>query len=178
MVLTKLIVRAVFGIIGNFISFGLFTSSVPTFYRVIKSNSVKEVKPELHLLTMLNCLFWVLYSTPFVHSGNILLLTANGFGVVMHLAYLIIFLLYARDNKQRMYIGGVFLIELAVTGLISGLVIGVVHNILKRRFLIGLFCNYCAVMMFLLRGFHAIVDKSADYMPFPVVVTNTLNDLC
>ncbi|WOG91794.1 hypothetical protein DCAR_0311046 [Daucus carota subsp. sativus] len=177
MVHAKLIVRAVFGIIGNIISFGLFASPVPTFYRVIKTNSVNEVKPKFHLLATMNCLLWVLFSMPFVCPGNILLLTANGFGVVMHLAYLIIFLIYATDN-ERMYKGGVLLVELAVIGVVSGLVTGLVDDISRRRFIMGLLCVYSAFMMYLSRFFHVVVDESADYMPFPVVVTNTLNDLC
>lgn len=73
----------------------------PTFYKIIKNKAVEGFKPDPYLATTLNCLFWVLYGTPFVHPGTILVSTINGVGIVIELIYLCIFLLYANDNKQR-----------------------------------------------------------------------------
>lgn len=164
---TRLIIGTIFGIIGNFLSFGLFASEVPTFYRAIKSNSVKELEPESYLVMTMNFLFWVLYS--------------YGFGLVTHLAYLIIFLLYAKDNEQRKYIGVVFLIELAVIGLVGGLVVGLTHDVLMRTILVGTFCITCGTAMYCPRAYQAFRvcdEESTDCMPFPAVVTNILNDIC
>ncbi|KAK1368369.1 hypothetical protein POM88_034461 [Heracleum sosnowskyi] len=111
------------GIIGNFISLGLLACAVPTFSKIAMNNSVRGLKLVYHLAMTLNSLFWVLYGMPFIHRGFIPVLTSNGIILATQLAYLTISLVYANDNKQRMYVGGVFLIELVVFGLAIGLVI-------------------------------------------------------
>ncbi|RYQ89400.1 hypothetical protein Ahy_B09g096069 isoform B [Arachis hypogaea] len=76
------LVRTVIGIIGNVISFGLFFSPAPTFYRIIKKKSVEEFKPDPYIATVLNCAFWVFYGLPFVHPHSVLVVTINGVGLV------------------------------------------------------------------------------------------------
>ncbi|KAK1390576.1 Bidirectional sugar transporter SWEET [Heracleum sosnowskyi] len=119
----------------------------------------------------MNCLFWVLYGMPFVHPGSILVLTANGIGLAINLGYILIFLLYATDNKRR-----------ALFGLISGLVIGLAHNVLARTAIIGGFGYLFSAMMYFPRIMHWVPvcrKKSVEDLPaFPVVVTSTLNNLC
>ncbi|KAK1404777.1 hypothetical protein POM88_004382 [Heracleum sosnowskyi] len=95
------IIRTIVGIIGNVISFGLFVLAVPSLYRILKSKSVKGVRPDYHLAMMMSCVFWVFYGMPSIHPRHILVLTAYGIGLARELAYLIIILLYANDNKQR-----------------------------------------------------------------------------
>ena len=56
----------------------------------------------------------------------------------------------------QMYIGGVLLVELAVIGVVSGLVTGLVDDISRRRFIMGLLCVYSAFMMYLSRFFHVV----------------------
>lgn len=87
--------------LNNLFPEAFFCLCRPTFYRIFKKKSVEEFQPVPYLLTMINCLFWVLYGTPLVHPGNILVLIINGFGIVMELFYLSMFLIYAKDNKQR-----------------------------------------------------------------------------
>ncbi|KAK1391324.1 hypothetical protein POM88_010380 [Heracleum sosnowskyi] len=97
------LIRVVFGIIANVISVGLFTSAVPTFYRVVKrcDDSVEDINPYYLLGMTFNCLLWALYGLPFINPGNFLLLTAYGTGVAIHIAYLAIFLLYARRQRTK-----------------------------------------------------------------------------
>lgn len=176
------LIRAAFGIIGNCISFGLFASPVPTFYRAVKNDSVEGIEPEYYLLMTLNCLLWLLYSMPFIHPGSILLLTANGIGLVIHLAYLFIFIIYAKDLKQRKCVGGVFFIELAMVGLVSGLVIGLAHTVVWRTCIVGALAFSFGTMTYLPRLSHVLtacrVIESGVHMPFRVALISTLNDLC
>lgn len=158
----------------------LFVSCRPTFYRIIKKKSVEEFQPYPYLGTTINCLFWVLYGTPFIHPGSTLVLTTNGIGLVIELIYLFIFFLYAKDNKQRVrtlhtllssiasclvhinrsisllellnlltlvricilqkLVAGVFLLELVIIALVTGLVIGKVPTIKERTLIIGIIC--------------------------------------
>ncbi|XP_045797817.1 bidirectional sugar transporter SWEET4-like, partial [Trifolium pratense] len=52
-------------IIGNVISFVLFFSPAPTFYKIIKKKNVEEFKPDPYIVTLLACAIWVFYETPF-----------------------------------------------------------------------------------------------------------------
>ncbi|CAM8947324.1 unnamed protein product [Rhodiola kirilowii] len=92
--------RSIVGIIGNVISFGLFLSPCPTFWRIWKKKSVEEFKPDPYLATVMNCLFWIFYGLPFVHPDSTLVVTINSVGLAMELFYLAIFYIYG-DNKKR-----------------------------------------------------------------------------
>ncbi|KAK1354252.1 Bidirectional sugar transporter SWEET [Heracleum sosnowskyi] len=166
--------------LGNSISFGLFASTVPTFYRAVKNDSVEGFEPEYYLLMTLNCLLWPLYSMLFIHPGSILVSTANGIGLVIHLAYVIIFIIYAIDTKQRKYIGCVFLIELAVVGLVSGLVIGLADDVVRTGLVGAHGIGFCTMTYLpLLSGvLRACREQSVEHMPFRVALISTLNDLC
>ncbi|KAK1354235.1 Bidirectional sugar transporter SWEET [Heracleum sosnowskyi] len=162
--------------LGNFISFGRFASPVPTFYRAVKNDSVEGIEPEYYLLMTLNCLLWLLYSMPFIHPGSILVSTANGIGLVIHLAYLIIFIIYAKDNKQR-----ACLVFLHMVGLVSGLVIGLADDVVVRTGLVGALAIGFGTMTYLplLSGvLRACREESVEHMPFRVALISILNDLC
>lgn len=174
-------IRTVFGIIGNIISFALLACAVPTFYRMIKTNSVEELKPEYNLATTMSCLFWVFYGMPFIHPRSVLVATAYGIVLAIQLAYLFIFLLYANDNKRRMYVGGVFLIELVVVSLVIGSVIGLAHTVDARMKVVGAFCLVSGVAA-TVPDFMCLAQvtrtKSVEGIPFLNVLISTLYQLC
>lgn len=80
---------------------GLWCS--PTFWKIHKSKSVEEFKPDPYIATVLNCMFWVFYGMPFVHPDSTLIVTINGIGLVIELVYLAFFCWYA-DSKARVTI--------------------------------------------------------------------------
>ncbi|VAI60053.1 unnamed protein product [Triticum turgidum subsp. durum] len=94
------VARNIVGIIGNVISFGLFLSPVPTFWRICKAKDVQEFKPDPYLATLMNCLLWFFYGLPIVHPNSTLVLTINGIGLVIEGAYIIIFIIYAAKNTR------------------------------------------------------------------------------
>ncbi|KAK1391307.1 hypothetical protein POM88_010363 [Heracleum sosnowskyi] len=175
------LIRAVFGIIANVISIGLFASAVPTFYRAVKRRgSVEDINPYYYLAMTFNCLFFVLYGLPFINPGNFLLLTAYGTGFIIHIAYLAIFLLYA-SSRQRMYVVSVFLTGFLVIGLFFGLVIGLGHTFESRSRPFGLVCIFIGSFMFLPRArltLQVMITKSVECMPFLIALSDTLNGLC
>ncbi|KAF2915339.1 hypothetical protein DAI22_09g024201 [Oryza sativa Japonica Group] len=74
------LIRNVVGIVGNVISFGLFLSPVPTFWRIIKNKDVRDFK-----------------------ADHILVVTINGIGLVIEAVYLTIFFLFSdKKNKKKM----------------------------------------------------------------------------
>lgn len=67
----------------------------PTIKKIIKAKSVQEYKPDPYVATVLNCAMWSFYGMPFVTSDDILVLTINGAGLVLELAYVSIFIIYS-----------------------------------------------------------------------------------
>lgn len=64
---------------------------------------MEEFKPDPYIATVLNCLFWILYGLPVVHPDSTLVVTINGVGLALEAIYLLIFLIYANDNKKRVF---------------------------------------------------------------------------
>ncbi|EAZ08338.1 hypothetical protein OsI_30591 [Oryza sativa Indica Group] len=104
------LIRNVVGIVGNVISFGLFLSPVPTFWRIIKNKDVQNFKADQYLATLLNCMLWVFYGLPIIHPNSILIVTINGIGLVIEAVYLTIFFLFS-DKKNKKKMGVVFTTE-------------------------------------------------------------------
>lgn len=65
---------------------------------------MEEFKPDPYIATVLNCLFWCLYGMPFVHPDSLLVVTINGVGLVLELAYLAVFFIYAQSKNRVSYI--------------------------------------------------------------------------
>nr|WAJ59867.1 SWEET family protein 8 [Heracleum moellendorffii] len=175
------IIRTVVGIIGNVISFGLFVLAVPSLYRILKSKSVKGVRTEYHLAMMMSCVSWVLYGMPSIHPRHILVLTAYGIGLATQLAHLIIILLCANDNKQRMYVGGLFLIELVVISLVIGVVIRLAPTAETRRMLVEVCCMVSGCVVSGTEGvcmLDVTKERSVEYVEFPIVLGKILYALC
>ncbi|KAF3437249.1 hypothetical protein FNV43_RR20002 [Rhamnella rubrinervis] len=138
--------RNIVGIIGNVISFGLFLSPVPTFYKIAKKKDVEEFKPDPYIATVLNCMFWVFYGMPFVRPDSILVVTINSIGLVLELIYLSIFFTYARNNGWSLMVG----------------IICDIFNII-------MYTSPLTIMK------KVITTKSVRYMPFYLSLTNFLN---
>ncbi|XP_054801515.1 LOW QUALITY PROTEIN: bidirectional sugar transporter SWEET6b-like [Prosopis cineraria] len=170
----------VVGIIGNVISFGLFLSPAPTFYRIIKKKSVEEFKPDPYLATVLNCAFWVFHGMPFVHPHSILVVTINSVGLVFEFAYLIIFLIYAQ-NKGRKKVFLCLLAEAIFFAAIVLITLLVLHGTVTRSLVVGILCDVFNIMMYLSPltiMVKVIKTKSVKYMPFWLSLANFLNGLC
>ncbi|KAK1553500.1 hypothetical protein QYE76_072056 [Lolium multiflorum] len=56
--------------VGNVISFGLFLSPLPMFWRIIKNKDLDEFKSDPYLATLLNCKLWVFYDILCVIFGS------------------------------------------------------------------------------------------------------------
>ncbi|KAG4914462.1 hypothetical protein JHK87_052019 [Glycine soja] len=140
------IARNVVGIIGNVISFGLFLSPAPTFYKIIKNKAVEEFKPDPYIATVLNCAFWVFYGMPFIHPHSILVVTINGIGLVFEFVYLTIFFTYA-TNKGRKKLLICLLIEAIFFAAIVLITMLAVHG-KHRSLMIGVICDFFNIMMY------------------------------
>ncbi|RCV26099.1 hypothetical protein SEVIR_5G225300v4 [Setaria viridis] len=172
--------RNVVGIIGNVISFGLFLSPVPTFWRICKAKDTEEFKADPYLATLLNCMLWVFYGLPIVHPNSILVVTINGIGLVIEAAYLTIFFLYS-DNKKRMRAFLVLAVEIVFMVIVVLSVLLAAHTHEKRSMIVGILCVIFGSLMYAspltIMG-KVIKTKSVEYMPFFLSLVCFLNGLC
>ncbi|XP_022150125.1 bidirectional sugar transporter SWEET4-like [Momordica charantia] len=171
------VARNIVGIIGNVISFGLFFSPLPTFWKIIKRKTVEEFKPDPYIATVLNCMFWIFYGMPFVHPDSVLVVTINGIGLVIELAYLAIFVFFA-DNKGRKKVGVCLLIEGIFVAIIVVITMLVLHGTKNRSLMVGIICDIFNIMMYvspLTIMKKVITTKSVKYMPFTLSLANFLN---
>ncbi|KAF3444672.1 hypothetical protein FNV43_RR14365 [Rhamnella rubrinervis] len=169
--------RNIVGIIGNVISFGLFLSPVPTFYKIAKKKDVEEFKPDPYIATVLNCMFWVFYGMPFVRPDSILVVTINSIGLVLELIYLSIFFTYARNNGRKKVLIGLA-VELAFFVVIVVITLLTLHGPTKRSLMVGIICDIFNIIMYtspLTIMKKVITTKSVRYMPFYLSLTNFLN---
>ncbi|KAL1824825.1 hypothetical protein DCAR_0312928 [Daucus carota subsp. sativus] len=172
------IILNAFGILGIISSFGIYACPMLTMHKILLKRSVQQFSPDPYLGTAINCMFWILYALPVVHRGSILVLIGNSIGLGLESVYLIMFLLYAKSNQQRIYIISIFIVELAVIGLVGGLVIGLVHTDEERSRIIGILCIIFNLAMSgspLTIARQVIQTKSVEYMPFFLSLTNTLS---
>ncbi|XP_009375095.2 bidirectional sugar transporter SWEET6b-like [Pyrus x bretschneideri] len=171
--------RNVVGIIGNVISFGLFLSPVPTFWKIIKKKDTEEFKPDPYMATVLNCLFWIFYGMPFVHPDSTLVVTINAVGLALELIYLTIFVVYA-SAKGRKKVGLWLAGEVIFFAAVVLITLLCVHGTKNRSMVVGIICDIFNIIMYsspLTIMAKVIKTKSVEYMPFYLSLTNFLNGL-
>ncbi|GMJ09350.1 hypothetical protein like AT4G10850 [Hibiscus trionum] len=172
--------RNIVGIIGNVISFGLFLSPVPTFFRIYKKKTVEEFQPIPYLCTVMNCILWCFYGLPIVKKDNLLVLTINAIGLVIELFYLTVYVIYANDRKKRQIVGYVLLGEAAL----AAVVVLVAMLALKgshRTLFVGIASDIFNIVMYaspLAILTKVIKTKSVEYMPFWLSVAGFSNGVC
>ncbi|GMN62391.1 hypothetical protein TIFTF001_031468 [Ficus carica] len=86
------------GIIGNIVSMLMFLSPVKTFWRIVKHRSTEDFESLPYICTLLNCSLWTYYGI--IKPGEYLVATINGFGIVVEIVYVLLFLLYAPTKMK------------------------------------------------------------------------------
>ncbi|XP_048574106.1 bidirectional sugar transporter SWEET6b-like [Triticum urartu] len=172
--------RNMVGIIGNVITFGLYLSPAPAFWRICAAKDVEKFKPDPYLATLLNCMLWVFYGLPIVHANSTLVVTINGIGLAVEAVYLVIFFIYSTINVQRK-----MLIVLGVeAAFMLAVVVGVLHGThthKKRSMIAGILCAIFGCIMYaspLTIISKVIRTKSVEYMPFLLSLVSFLNGCC
>jgi solute carrier family 50 protein (sugar transporter) len=170
-------IRTVIGIIGNVVSFFLFASPMPTFYKIWKKGAVEEFSPIPYLASIMNCLLWVFYGLPIVHPNSILVVTINGVGLFLEVIYISMYFYYAPNNK-RLKVVGLLALELAFFAVVVVVTLTCLHTHEGRSKVVGILCvifGVCMYMSPLTIMFEVIRTKSVKYMPFFLSLTNFLN---
>ncbi|KAL2902785.1 Bidirectional sugar transporter SWEET7 [Bienertia sinuspersici] len=168
------VARFAVGILGNFISFSLYLSPMPTFIRICKKGSVEQYSATPYMLTFLNCMLWTIYGMPFIQPNNILLSTISGSGCVIEFIYLMLFIIYTGNKKNKITLILIVLGEIIAVGIALALVLTLTHTTKSRSLIFGLLGDISGVLMYaaplsIMR--EVIKTKSVEFMPLPVSVT-------
>lgn len=84
---------------------------------------------------------------PFVHPNSLLVVTTNGTGVVIEVAYLVIFLMYS-DSRKRLKVALMVLLEIVVFGGLVLFVLTLVHTTKKRSTIVGSISVAANILMY------------------------------
>ncbi|CAN4089320.1 unnamed protein product [Withania somnifera] len=164
-----------FGILGNIVSFIVFLSPLPTFYKIYKKKSTEGYQSIPYVIAFFSSMLWIYYA--FLKTNVTLLITINSFGMFIETIYVGVYLYYA-PKKPRVHTVKMLLLTL-VGGF--GAIILVAQFLFKgvaRAQVIGWICLVFSLCVFvaplgIVR--QVIKTKSVEYMPILLSVFLTLS---
>ncbi|KAH6819062.1 Nodulin MtN3 family protein [Perilla frutescens var. frutescens] len=154
------------GGIGNIISILMFLSPGKTFVRIVKNKSTEEFESLPYICTLLSSSLWVYYGL--IRPGSYLVSTVNGFGVVIEIVFVALFLAYAPpNNKVKTWI----LVGILNVGFLAAALLATYFLLDgdQRIDAIGLLSSGLNIIMYaspLSAMKRVVTTKSAEYMPF------------
>ncbi|PWA43286.1 nodulin MtN3 family protein [Artemisia annua] len=93
--------------IRNIISVLMFLSPAKTFWRIVNKGSTEEFESLPYICTLLNSSLWTYYGI--TRPDSYLVATVNGFGVLVEIVYISLFLIYAppRTKAKTAIVAGI-----------------------------------------------------------------------
>ncbi|XP_058224062.1 bidirectional sugar transporter SWEET17-like [Rhododendron vialii] len=154
------------GVTGNIISVLLYLSPLGTFRRIVKHRSTEEFESFPYISTLLSSTLWTYYGI--TKPGSYLVATVNGFGAVVQVIYLSLFLAFAppRIKAKTAILAGILDVGFAVAAIL------VTHFAAPgdlRIDVIGFLCASLNIVMYgspLAAMKTVVTTKSVEYMPF------------
>lgn len=88
-----------FGVLGNVTTGLIYLAPVKTFWHILKRRSTEEFESIPYVFKLLNAYFWTYYGI--VKPDSVVVATVNGFGVVLEIIFVAIFLLYSPPRMRK-----------------------------------------------------------------------------
>ncbi|XP_057464431.1 bidirectional sugar transporter NEC1-like [Actinidia eriantha] len=164
----------VFGLLGNIISFFVFLSPLPTFYKIYKKKSTEGFQSVPYVVALFSAMLLMYYA--FLKSNATLLITINSFGCFIETIYIGLYLFYA---PKKIKVQTLKLLALMSCGF--GLIVILTHFLAKGSTclrIVGWICLVFSVSVFVAPlGIvkQVIQTKSVEFMPFSLTLSLTLN---
>ncbi|MCE0480806.1 hypothetical protein HAX54_037937 [Datura stramonium] len=164
-----------FGVLGNIVSFFVFLSPLPIFYKIYTKKSTEGYQSIPYVVALFSAMLWIYYA--FLKTNTTLLITINTFGCFIETLYVGFYLFYA-PKKARvqtikllllLVVGGFGAIVLVGQFLFEGAV---------RVQVVGWIClvfSLCVFVAPLCIVRQVIKTKSVEYMPFLLSLFLTLS---
>ncbi|KQJ99151.1 bidirectional sugar transporter SWEET11 [Brachypodium distachyon] len=153
------------GIAGNVISFLVFLAPVTTFVQVVRKKTTGGFSAVPYVVALFSSTLWILYAL--LKGNSRPLLTINGFGCGVELAYVVAYLLYA-PRKARLRALAYFLaLDVAAFAIVAAVALLGVAPEHRVKFL-GSVCLAFSMAVFvapLSIIFKVIKTKSVEFMP-------------
>ncbi|MCD9558904.1 hypothetical protein HAX54_016594 [Datura stramonium] len=164
-----------FGVLGNIVSFIVFLSPLPTFYKIYKKKSTEGYQSIPYVIALFSSMLWIYYAI--LKTNTTLLITINSFGMFIETIYVGVYLYYA-PKKARVHT--VKMLLLTVVGGFGAIIL-VTQFLLKgaaRGQVVGWIClvfSLCVFVAPLCIVRQVIKTKSVEYMPILLSVFLTLS---
>ncbi|KAK4273910.1 hypothetical protein QN277_017213 [Acacia crassicarpa] len=164
--------RMAVAVLGNAASVALYSAPMVTFRRVIKKKSTEEFSCIPYIIGLLNCLLFTWYGLPVVSCKweNFPLVTVNGVGIALELAYVLIYFWYASaKGKVQVAMTAIpVLLVFCITAIVSAFSF---HDHRHRKLLVGSIGLVVSVAMYgspLVVMKKVIKTKSVEFLPLPL----------
>lgn len=170
--------RLAVAIIGNVASVSLYAAPIVTFKRVIRKKSTEEFSCIPYTIGLLNCLLFTWYGLPIVSNKweNFPLVTVNGVGIVLELAYVLIYFWYS-SSKGKVKVAMTAIPVLLVFCAIALASAFAFPDHSHRKQLVGSVGLGVAIAMYaspLVVMKKVIQTKSVEFMPLPLSLCSFL----
>ncbi|KAD6118819.1 hypothetical protein E3N88_10090 [Mikania micrantha] len=165
-----------FGLMGNIVSFLVFLSPLPTFYKVYKKKSTEGFQSIPYVVALFSAMLWIYYA--FLIKNAMLLITINSVGIVIQTFYLSVYVIYAPKKARLECLKLITLFIIVGFGLIVLLTQFLTKGHDTRRKIVGWIClifSLCVFVAPLGVVRQVIKTKSVAYMPILLSVALTLS---
>ncbi|CAO2818306.1 unnamed protein product [Amaranthus hypochondriacus] len=155
------------GVLGNTISFMVFLSPIPTFYRIYKKKTTEEFQSIPYVVAFFSALLWLFYA--YIKKNVLFLVTINCFGVFIETIYITIFLIYANKKARISTLKNLALFNVFGFGAIVFITMVIAHTTRTRLLILGWICLIFSLCVFVapLGVMRKVIrTKSVEYMPF------------
>ncbi|KAG2315216.1 hypothetical protein Bca4012_066017 [Brassica carinata] len=155
------------GVIGNVISVLVFLSPVETFWKIVKRKSTEEYKSLPYICTLLGSSLWTYYGI--VTPGEYLVSTVNGFGALVEIIYVFLFVLYAPRHLKLHTIVVVAMLNVLFPITAIAATRSAFKDEKTRSHSMGFICAGLNIIMYgspLSAMKTVVTTKSVKYMPF------------
>ncbi|CAH9053088.1 unnamed protein product [Cuscuta europaea] len=166
-----------FGLLGNIVSFIVFLSPMPTFYKIYKKKSADGYQSIPYVIALFSSMLWIYYA--FLKSNTTLLITINSFGCFIETIYVSFYIYYASKEARMQTVKMIVLMEFAGFGAVV-LVSQFLFQGAVRAQVVGWVClvfSLCVFVAPLCIVRQVIKTKSVEHMPILLSVFLTFSSV-